>query len=158
MWWKPYEELMERKPVEARVAVRALLAKDLAETWAAFPPDESTIDWLDEHLARRLRGRVDVLPRVSPDVADLVARLVTLDLTHEQDAIDHLFRNDHHRVACATVDDVDALHLLWRSTTETLLQRREECPAITRGDLVTVVNEAAGRFRRDHARGQNRVQ
>jgi hypothetical protein len=158
MWWKPYEELMERKPVEARVAIRDLLAKDLAETWAAFPPDESTIDWLDEHLARRLRGRVHELPRLSPDVADLVARLVTLDLTHEQAAIDHLFRNDHHRVVCPRVDDVDALHLLWRHTTDTLLQRREDCAAITRADLVTIVNDAAARFRRDHVRAQNHVQ
>jgi hypothetical protein len=148
-WWKPYEALMEQKPVAGDMALVDLIAKELDETLASFPPREADVDWVDERLATRFRGRLESLPRPDARFVGMLLRLVRLDLEHEAEQIDWLVRNGHHREACPTPAHEDALRLLWPLVVEHLYQRKDECHGILkRSHLLLVCERAEERFRR----------
>jgi hypothetical protein len=143
MWWKRYEHILERKPVTTREALVDVLAKEQVELLESFPPDEAQIEWTDERLAAKLRGRVHELPRPDADFVALLAEIVRLDLLHETDRIDWLFRNEQHRAACPTQAHVDALHLLWRVCLELLYARKEELAqhGLKTKDLLAIIEK-----------------
>lgn len=143
MWWKRYEPLLEAKAQPVREVLIDLLAKELYEFVDAFPPEEGAFAWQDEALRKKFAGRLDALPKVDEQMAELLSRLWQMDLLHEVDAIDHLFRNELYKEACPTEAHVGALHLLWRAGVEYLLSRKEEAGThLKRRDLV----EAAAKF------------
>lgn len=147
-WWKRYEPLLEAKAVPAKEAVMDLMAKELCEICEAFPPRASDVGWEDPRKQARFAPILEDLPRVSLDQADLLGRIVALDLAHEIDAIDHLFRNRHHKEACPTKDHEEALHFLWPLMVEVLLARKEELQGLLKGkDLVEVAERFRRRFR-----------
>jgi hypothetical protein len=148
-WWKPYEALMEQKPVAGDEAVVDAIARELVETLESFPPRESDVDWADERLAARFRGRLETLPRLDARFVGMLLRIVRLDVEHEAEQIDWLIRNDHHRDACPTPGHEDALRLLWPLVVEHLYQRKEECGGILRRrHLVQICDRTEERFRR----------
>jgi hypothetical protein len=148
-WWKRYEPLLEAKPVSGDAAVRELVAKELVELFEGFPPEESAIVWEDAALERKLKGRLHELPRLDPQFVDVLAQIVTWDLAHENDALDHFLRNDRHRAACPTQAHVDGLMFLWRTVIEHLEARKEEAQGILkRADLPKIVEDARARFTR----------
>ena len=126
MWWKRYEPILESKARPAFEVLLETLAKELVEATETFPPREDDVEWTDARMAEKYRGRLADLPKVDVRMCQLLCEVLRLDLTHETDAIDHLFRNEKHRVACPSEDHVDALHLLWRGTLEHLYARKEE--------------------------------
>ncbi len=147
MWWKKYEPLLEQKPISGAEAVKDLVARELVEMLEAFPPDEADVAWEDPALEKRLRGRLAGLPRLDAPFVELLARIVTLDLQHEIEAIDHTMRNDLHREAAPTPAHVDALHMLWRAVVEQLYQRKDEARGVLKGkDLVDIVEKMRARF------------
>jgi hypothetical protein len=147
-WWKPYEALMERKPVTGDVAIVELLAKELVEFLEAFPPAEDSVDWSDDAFAARFRGRLETLPRLDSRFVGQLFEIVRLDLDHETERLDWLLRNNHHREACPTAAHVDALMLLWPVLLEHLYSRKEECQGILkRKHLHDVCEQAEERFR-----------
>jgi hypothetical protein len=147
-WWKPYEALMERKPVSGDVAIVELLAKELVEFLEAFPPAEDTVDWSDPTFAARYQGKLDSLPRLDSRFIGMLFELVRLDLDHETDRIDWLLRNNHHRDACPTPAHIDALMLLWPVVIEHLYARKEECQGIVkRQHLKDLCRQTEERFR-----------
>lgn len=148
LWWKRYEPLLEAKTVSGASALTDLIAREVVELWEAFPPAEHEVAWEDPTLEARLAGRLGELPRLDPAFVDLVAQLVTWDLEHEMDAIDHLLRNDRHRAAAPTAAHVEAMHLLWRALVEHLYQRKDDADGILkRAHLVEIVEKARVRFR-----------
>ena len=148
MWWKRYESILERKPVEAKEALINLLAQEIEEVVAAFPPAEHEVSWDDPRLKARFAGRLETLPPVDVAMAALLAEVLILDLTHESEAIDHMLRNDRHKVACPTVDHEDAFRFLWRGTLEHLYVRKEDANgALKSADLVTIVERFLARFK-----------
>ena len=148
-WWKPYEPLLEQKPVAGDVAIADLIAKELVEVLEAFPPGEDEVDWTDEAFARRYRGRLATLPKLDARFVALLLTIVRLDLEHEHEQIDWMMRNEHHREACPTLLHDDALKLLWPVVVEHLYQRKEECRGILKpAQLVGVCVQAEERFRR----------
>lgn len=149
MWWKRYEHILERKPVTTREALVDVLAKEQVELLESFPPDESEIEWTDDKLAAKLRGRIHELPRPDAAFVALLAEILRLDVEHETDKIDWLFRNDQHRAACPTQAHVDALHLLWRVCLELLYSRKDELAqhGLKRQDLVAIVDKVPPLFR-----------
>jgi hypothetical protein len=147
-WWKPWEALMERKPVTGDVAIVELLAKELVEFLEAFPPAEDGVDWTDPSFAARYRGRLETLPRLDSRFVGQLFEIIRLDLDHETERIDWLLRNDHHREACPTAAHVDALMLLWPVLVEHLYSRKEECQGILkRRHLHDICLDAEQRFR-----------
>lgn len=147
-WWKPYEALMEQKPVSGDVAIADLIARELVEVLEAFPPAEAEIDWTDDTFARRYRGRLHTLPRLDARFVAQLLAIVRLDLEHEHEQIDWLLRNQHHRDACPTPLHDDALKLLWPVVVEHLYARKEECRGILkRTQLVDICVQAEERFR-----------
>ena len=147
-WWKPYEALMEQKPVAGDVAVSELIAKELVEMLAAFPPAEDEIDWTDENFARRYRGRLATLPRLDPRFVACLMQIVRLDLDHDAEQIDWLLRNEHQREACPTPLHDDTLKLLWPVVVEHLYQRKDECKGILkRSHLTAICTQTEERFR-----------
>lgn len=148
-WWKPYEALMETKPVAGDVAIVDLVARELVEVLEAFPPAETDVDWTDERLAARYRGRLHTLPRLDSSFVRLLCRVVRLDLEHETEQIDWLLRNDHHKGACLTTAHEQALQLLWPVVVEHLYQRKDDCRGILkRAHLLQIVDKVAERFGR----------
>lgn len=148
LWWKRYEPILEQKPMSGAEAVADLVAKEIVELLEAFPPPEESVTWEDPVLAERLGGRLHELPRLDGAMVDLLAKLVTWDLEHEIDAIDHLLRNDLHRQAAPTPLHVEAMHLLWRILLEHLYQRKDDAKGILkRKDLVDIIERARVRFR-----------
>lgn len=149
MWWKPYESILERKPVEAKEALLDLLAQELVEGLEAFPPAEQDIAWSDPLLQKRFAGKMESLPNVDVAMVDVLAQVLIFELQHEPEKVDHLLRNDLHREAFPTAAHNDALHLLWRGTLEHLYVRKEDASgALKSKDLVTIVEKMADRFRR----------
>lgn len=147
-WWKRYEPLLEQKPMSGTEAVVDLVAKEIVELLEAFPPAEDSVEWEDEALAARLRGRLHELPRIDGAMIDLIARLVTWDVEHEVEAVDHFLRNDRHRQAAPTAAHVEVMHLLWRALLEHLYQRKDEAQGILkRKDLVDIMEKVRVRFR-----------
>lgn len=147
-WWKPYEALMERKPVTGDVAIVELLAKELVEFIEAFPPAEDSIDWSDASFAARYRDRLHTLPRLDSRFVAQLFEIIRLDLDHETDRVDWLLRNDHHRDACPTQAHIDALMLLWPVLVEHLYSRKEECRGVVkRTHLHDVCEQTVARFR-----------
>ena len=147
-WWKPWEAMMERKPVSGDVAIVELLGKELVEFLEAFPPAEDTVDWSDSSFAARYRGRLESLPRLDSRFVGQLVEIIRLDLDHETERLDWLLRNDHHREACPTAGHRDALLLLWPVLIEHLYSRKEECQGIlTRRHLHEVLQDAEQRFR-----------
>jgi hypothetical protein len=148
-WWKPYEALMETKPTAGDVAVVDLVAKELVEVLESFPPREADVDWSDERMAARYRGRLAELPRPDVRFVEVLLRLVRLDLEHETEQIDWLMRNGHHKDACPTPAHDEALLLLWPVVVEHLYQRKDECQGLLkRTHLVQVCDKVVERFRR----------
>jgi hypothetical protein len=148
-WWKRYEPLLETKPISVEQALVDLLAKELCEMCRTFPPQDDAVDWHDEHLRRRVGGRLKELPTPGPDLVDLVAQLIVWDLQHETEAIDHFFRNRRYGDVCPTQDHVDTLQILWRVGFDALLERKEETHhPLTRADLVTAAHRMAEVYRR----------
>ncbi len=148
-WWKPFEALMETKPVAGDVAVVDLVARELVEVLQAFPPAEADVDWTDERAAARFRGRLQTLPHLDARFVGLLLRVVRLDLEHDTDQIDWLLRNGHHKEACPTAAHEEALHLLWPVVVEHLYQRKDECRGVLkRQHLLAIVDKADERFRR----------
>jgi hypothetical protein len=148
MWWKRYERILDQKPVTTREALIDLLAKEQCEMLEAFPPDESQIEWSDEKLAAKFRGRMHEMPAPDPAQVDLLCTVLAHDLQHETDRIDWIFRNDKHRDVCPTQDSVEVLHLLWRTCLEVLYTRKDELSAhLKTADLVRVVEKTAKLFR-----------
>jgi hypothetical protein len=145
-WGKRYEPILEARPVPAAEALKQLLAKELVQMWEAFPPAEADVDFLDPTLRAKLAGRLHELPALDVPMVSLLARILVLDLLHTTDAIDHLFRNHHHREAAPTERHVEALHLLWRAILEHLYARKEEAGFLKTTDLVDIVNGARDRF------------
>lgn len=147
-WWKRYEPLLEAKPVAGTTALVDLIAQELVELWEAFPPREQDVTWEDPRLEARLAGRLAELPRLDAAMVDLVAKLVTWDIEHALEAIDHLLRNGLHRDAAPTDAHVDAMHLVWRALLEHLYQRKEDARGALKGkDLIESVERARVRFR-----------
>ena len=148
-WWKKYEPILEQKAVPAKEVLVDEMAKLLADALLHFPPAEADMDWSDATLERKLRGRLHELPKVDGELASLLEKILLWDLTHEVDAIDHLFRNDAHRAACPTDAHVDALHLLWRGLLEQLYQWKDDASgALKRRDLEAIVERGISRFRK----------
>ena len=144
MWWKRYEHILEKKPVSGAEAIKDLIAKELAELYAGFPPTEGEVAWSDPHLEERFAGRLSELPHVDAGMVRILTQVVVWDLAHETDAIDHFFRNQLHREVASTEVHVEALHLLWRNVVEHLYARKEECSDILkRADLVDIAEHAA---------------
>lgn len=155
MWWKRYEPILEAKAKPAVVVLIDMLAAELSEICEAFPPAEADIEWQDDTLERRFKGRLAELPKPDAAFVDLLGQLLAFDFAHEVEAVDHLFRNDRHREACPTQRHVDALHLLWRVLVDQLLSRKEECSSLLRRrDLVTVAERLPETFRRRQQRVQ----
>ena len=75
-----------------------------------------------------------------------LSSILVWDLKHDVEAIDHLFRNDHHRDAAPSQRHLDALHLLWRGMLEHLYVRKEDAAVLTTNDLVDIVLRARDRF------------
>lgn len=149
MWWKRYEPLLDARPVPVREALIDLIAKELAEMCETFPPPEGIVEWQDEHLRRRLEGRLAELPKIDGAMADLVSKLIALDLAHEIEAIDHLFRNEGFRDACPSEAHLDAVKLCWRAGLEVLYQRKDELPDhLRRADLIEIAERFPLRYRR----------
>ena len=149
MWWKRYEPLLEAKSVPVREALIDLIAKELCEMCESFPPEEASIEWQDEALRRRLQGRLRDLPRIDGAMADLVSRLLVLDLSHEVEAIDHLFRNEGYRDACPSDAHLDAVKLCWRAGLELLYQRKDEVSGHLKGtDLIDIAERFPRGYRR----------
>lgn len=147
LWWKKYEPILEAKPRAGEEVVKELIAKELVELYESFPPDERMVEWEDPALERRFRGRVAELPRLDAPLVNALSRIVTWDLDHEIDAIEHYFRNELHRESAPTPSHVDALHFLWRTVVEHLYARKDECRgALKRKDLGDIVEEARVRF------------
>jgi hypothetical protein len=147
-WWKPWEALMERKPVSGDVAIVELLGKELVEFLEAFPPAEDAVDWSDASFSARYRGRLETLPRLDSRFVGQLFEIIRLDLDHETERIDWLLRNHHHREACPTAGHIDALMLLWPVLIEHLYSRKEECHGILkRRHLHDILQEAEQRFR-----------
>ncbi|MFZ9887738.1 MAG: hypothetical protein ACO3JL_09570 [Myxococcota bacterium] len=150
-WWKPYEPILEAKAVPAREVLLDLLADELAELCATFPPEESAVDWQDEGLRRRYAGRLAELPRPDQDMVAELARVLELDLEREFEALDHYFRNGSFGDRCPTPLHIDALQLLWRAGAELLLCRQEEGQGhIKRKELVEAARRLPGRYRRKY--------
>jgi hypothetical protein len=148
-WWKPYEALMETKPVAGDVAVVDLVAGELVELLQNFPPRESDVDWSDERWAARYRGRLETLPRLDVPFVETLLRIVCLDLAHEVEQIDWLLRNHHHKNACPTAAHEEALRLLWPVVVEHLYQRKDDCQGIlNRAHLAEICDKTLERFRR----------
>ncbi len=148
MWWKRYERILDQKPVTTRVALIDMLAKEQCEMLEAFPPDEAQVEWVDEKLAAKFRGRMHEMPAPNADVVDLLCAILAADLQHQTDKIDWIFRNDKHRVACPTQDHVEVLHLLWRTCLEVLYTRKDELSAhLKTADLTAIVEKTAPMFR-----------
>lgn len=148
MWWKRWEPILEQKPVPAEDVLLELLAKELCDLVESFPPAEADVEWQDDRTRARYAGRLAALPPPDLDTVDLLAKILVHDLRHEQDAIDFLFRNDHHRAACPTPEHVDALHLLWQVALDQLLYRQEQLRTpLPRRTLVRVVERFRERFR-----------
>lgn len=147
-WWKRYEPLLETKAVSGTEALIDLIAKEIVELWEAFPPKENDVAWEDPKLQARLAGRLMDLPKLDGPFVDLVATLVSWDLQHDVDAIEHLLRNNHHRQAAPTSNHVEAMHLLWRAVLEHVYQRKDDAQGILKtADLVTILERARVRFR-----------
>lgn len=125
-WWKRYEHILEAKPVEARLVLRDLLARECAELCRDFPPAAGTVSWLDPNLERRIGGRMAELPRPDEALVRVVSQLVVWDLEHENGAIDSFIRNARYREACPTADHETVMHFLWRGILEHLAVRKEE--------------------------------
>jgi hypothetical protein len=144
-WWKPYEKLLETKPVDGVEAVRDLIAKEIVEALQTFPP--SDIAFEDPALEKKFSGRVHELPRVSVELGALVLDLAALDIGHENERIDHMFRNETHRAAAPTDSHVEVLHLLWRGVVEHLYARKDEATGILKSkDLIWIVERAKQRW------------
>jgi hypothetical protein len=146
-WWKPYEPLLEVKPVSTDVVLQDLVAKEGAEMCLHFPPDEGTVDWMDPSLEKRLSGRLDELPK--PDLAqvEVIAQLVKWDLEHEHEAIDHYFRNNKHKDVCPSADAENTLHFLWRGVLELFFMRKDESTGhIKRKDLIAAAEQLPAQF------------
>ncbi len=149
MWWKPYESILERKPVEAKEALLDLLAQELEEGLRAFPPAEADIAWSDPKLERKFAGKMESLPRLDPAMVDILAQVLIFELEHTPEKVDHMLRNGLHRDAYPTPRHDDILQLLWRGTLEHLYVRKEDASgAIKTKDLITIVERMAARFRR----------
>lgn len=147
-WWKRYEPILEARPRAGEDVVKDLIAQEVAELYQRFPPGEHEVAWEDAALERRFRGRLAELPHLDGAMVDALSRVVTWDLDHETDAIDHYFRNERHRDAAPTPAHVDALHLLWRTVLEHLYARKDECQgALKRADLIDIVERARLRYR-----------
>ncbi len=152
-WWKRYEPILEARPRAGEDVVKDLIAKELVDLYERFPPAEHEVEWEDAALARRFQGRLAELPPLDGAMVDALSQVVTWDLDHEADAVDHFFRNERHRDAAPTPAHVDALHLVWRTVVEHLYARKEECQGILRrADLVDIVEHARQRYaaRRAH--------
>ena len=147
LWWKKYEPILEAKPRAGEEVVKELIAKELVELYESFPPDERQVEWEDATLERRFRGRLAELPRLDAALVRALSRIVTWDLDHEIEAIEHFFRNELHREGAPSPAHVDALHFLWRTVMEHLHVRKDECRgALKRKDLVEIVEQARARF------------
>jgi len=152
-WWKRYEAILEQKPVSGDVAVADLIAKELVEMLEAFPPAEQDIEWTDDNFARRYQGRLHELPRLDARFVAQLLEIVKLDLDHDTDKIDWIWRNDHHREACPSAAHVDALRLLWPVIVEYLYQRKDECQGVMkRSHLMGICDNAIARFRKNALR------
>ncbi len=146
LWWKRYEPILEARPQPAREVLKDLVAKELVEIWQAFPPKEGELAFEDERLALRMRGRLHELPALDVKMVSTLSSILVWDLKHDVEAIDHLFRNDHHRDAAPSQRHLDALHLLWRGMLEHLYVRKEDAAVLTTNDLVDIVLRARDRF------------
>jgi hypothetical protein len=125
-----------------------LLAAELCDLCDAFPPAAADVEWHDERARARFEGRLGELPAVDVPMAELLGRLLALDLAHETQEIDHLLRNDRHRAACPSPGHVEALHLLWQVMFDQLLQRNEQLVRpFPRRKLIDVVDRFVVRFR-----------
>jgi len=148
-WWKPYEALMESKAVPAIDIVVQLIAREAAEMCLHFPPPANQIDWVDPRLQKRIGGRLDELPKVNTQMVDVIAKLLTWDLSHEIDAIDHYFRNEKYADVIDSDDKLTAIHFLWRGIMEMFSQRKEEAKrALKARHLI----EAAGLITQEYER------
>lgn len=148
-WWKPYEALMEHKPVTGDVALVELLSKELVEFLEGFPPPADSVEWLDPAFTARYRDTLHELPRPDSRLVGQLLEIVRLDLEHEVERIDWILRNGHHRAACPTPAHEDVLKLLWPVIVEHLYSRKEECQGhLKRRHLTEVCTQAEERFRR----------
>jgi hypothetical protein len=146
-WWKRYEPILEAKPVSGADAVADLVAKEIVELYEAFPPAEDSITWEDPLLEAKLKGRLHELPALDGPMVELLSKILTWELEHEVEAIDHMMRNDLHRAAATTPAHVEALHLLWRVVLEHLYQRKDEARGILKGrHLKDIVEKSRVRF------------
>lgn len=146
VWWKPYEALLEAKKVPAKEVLLDLIADELMEMCAAFPPRAAEIVWYDRSLRETWAHRIEDLPPINQSMASLIGKLVLWDLQHEIEAIDHFVRNGRWREACSSEMDWGAVQICWRSGLELLYQRKEDCSGILRReDLEKIVQRFSAR-------------
>lgn len=147
MWWKPYEALLEAKPVPAEAVLLDLIAQELVEMCRHFPPRADEIIWFDATLEDKWAHRLEELPRVNAPMASLLGKLLRWDLRHEIDVIDHFVRNSAWRDACDTESHWGTIQICWRAGLELLYQRKEDCAGLLkRGDLERIVELFVARF------------
>lgn len=153
-WWKRYEHILEKKPVSGKEAVLDLLAQELAEMCATFPPAEDAVEWVDMRLANRMQGQMASMPRMDQERVEVLCHVIALDLAHEQEELDHFMRNERYSHAFPTPMHRDVLLFLWHSAVELLLDTKDKLAenpngnTLKRADLIEAVKRTPLQFRR----------
>lgn len=152
-WWKPYESLMEQKPIGSQEALMRLIADELCEICESFPPPLASMEWLSPQFEKRFASELESMPTIDQPMAGLLRDILIHELRFEAEATAALFRNQKHIAACPTPLHESAIHFLWPIMLEVLHIRKEECSArIGRKDLIGVVEIFFERFTRRSSR------
>ena len=152
-WWKPYEPLLEQKTISSHEAILGLIADELCEICATFPPPSASIQWLSPQFEKRFSHQVADFPPVDTEMAKVLGDILLFELDFKPEATAALFRNQRHINACPTRLHQEALHMLWPIILEVLYARKDECSGLLkRNDLKTIVARFLEKYPRKRSR------
>jgi hypothetical protein len=152
-WWKPYEPLMERKPISSKEALMGLIADELCEICESFPPAPEQIDWQSDQFKKRFVDKLIGMPKIDFPMASALHEILSYELEFKPEATAALFRNQTHAKACPTESHREAIHFLWPILLETLYTRKEDCQGhLRRADLAPIATLFLEKYKQKQAR------
>ena len=152
-WWKPYEPLMEQKPISSKEALIGLVADELCEICESFPPAQEQIDWQSEQFQKRFADKLETMAKIDVPMATVLHEILTHELAFKPEATAALFRNQTHHGACPTERHKDAIQFLWPVLLETLYTRKEDCDGhLRRSDLTQIVDQFVTKYKKRQSR------
>jgi hypothetical protein len=116
-------DVIDRHLHDAQDVLADLVGAELFEQCEHFPPAGSDLEWLNASAERRFKHTLSSLPGPDAAMVALLCNILDLEIDHDVDEVDRLWKGEAWRACCPTPQHKETLQLLWQMLLHHLEER-----------------------------------